>query len=264
MAAAEKHVSVVIAAATLLAALFIQIGTNFANDYFDFVHGTDTPDRKGPTRVTQAGLISLVAMRWATAMSFLAAAAFGLFLVYHGGWPILLIGVFSIICGVFYTAGPYPLGYIGLGDILVLIFFGFAAVGGTYYLQTGNLSAVVLIAAVAPGLLSTAILAVNNLRDRTTDQETGKRTLAVRFGSRFARGEYLFTILATACVPVLLCLLTRAHYLSLLSTGTLLLAIPSIKTVFRSEGGPALNHVLGATGRVLFLYSLVFSIGWLL
>ncbi|NQU38927.1 MAG: 1,4-dihydroxy-2-naphthoate polyprenyltransferase [Lentisphaerae bacterium] len=264
MAAADGHCSGLIAAATLLAALFIQIGTNFANDYFDFVHGTDTPDRKGPTRVTQAGLVSLGGMRWATAFSFGVAAAFGLLLIYHGGWPILLIGVLSIIAGVFYTAGPHPLGYIGLGDILVLIFFGFAAVGGTYYVQTGTINTVVLIAAVGPGLLSTAILAVNNLRDRTTDIKTGKRTLAVRFGSRFARGEYLFTIVVTACVPIVLCLLTRAHYLSLLSIATLLLTIPSIKTVFGSEGGPALNHVLGATGRVLFLYSLAFTIGWLL
>ena len=264
MAVADGHGSALIAAATLLAALFIQIGTNFANDYFDFVHGTDRPDRKGPTRVTQAGLVSLSGMRWATAFSFAVAAAFGLFLVYHGGWPILLIGVLSIVAGILYTAGPYPLGYIGLGDILVLIFFGFAAVGGTYYVQTGTITAVVLIAAIAPGLLSTAILAVNNLRDRSTDSETGKRTLAVRFGSRFARGEYLFTILVTACVPVILCLLTRAHYFALLSIATLLLAIPSIKTVFASEGGPALNHVLGATGRVLFLYSLAFTIGWLL
>lgn len=264
MAAADGACSPSIAAATLLAALAIQVGTNFANDYFDFLHGADTPDRQGPTRVTQAGLVSLAGMRLATALSFLVAAAFGLFLAYHGGWPIALIGVLSILAGIFYTAGPRPLGYIGLGDILVLIFFGFVAVGGTYYLQTGSINPLVLLAGAGPGLLSTAILAVNNLRDRETDLQTGKRTLAVRFGSRFARGEYLVTIVAAACLPIVLCLLTRAHYLALLAVAGLLPVVPALRRVMQGATGPALNDTLAATGRALFLYSLAFAIGWLL
>ena len=264
MAAADGACVASIAIAALLAALAIQVGTNFANDYFDFLHGADTPDRKGPTRVTQAGLVSLVGMRWAITLSFFIAAALGLFLVYHGGWPILLIGVLSILAGIFYTAGPRPLGYIGLGDILVLVFFGFVAVGGTYYLQTGSINALVLLAGAGPGLLSTAILAVNNLRDRETDLQTGKRTLAVRFGSRFARGEYLVTILAAAALPVVLCLLTRAHYLSLLAVVGLLPVVPALRRVMQGATGPALNVTLAATGRALFLYSLAFAIGWLL
>jgi 1,4-dihydroxy-2-naphthoate octaprenyltransferase len=264
MAYADGCFSPLIAAATLLGALFIQIGTNFANDYFDFVHGTDTDQRLGPTRVTQAGLVSLRGMRWATVISFLIAALFGLFLVYCGGWPILVIGIFSIVCGVFYTAGPFPLGYIGLGDVLVLIFFGFVAVGGTYYVQTRTINAAVLIAGAGPGLLSTAILAVNNLRDRETDRATGKHTLAVRFGVRFARYEYLLSILITACLPIVLCGLTHDHYATLVSMPVLLLSLPSIRSVFHEEVGPQLNHVLGKTGRVLFLYSMAFSVGWIL
>ena len=264
MAAADGACAASIAVATLLAALAIQVGTNFANDYFDFLHGADTPDRQGPTRVTQAGLVSLAGMRLATVLSFLVAAAFGLFLAYHGGWPIILIGVLSILAGIFYTAGPRPLGYIGLGDILVLIFFGFVAVGGTYYLQTGSINPLVLLAGAGPGLLSTAILAVNNLRDRETDLQTGKRTLAVRFGSRFARGEYLVTIVAAACLPIVLCLLTRAHYLALLAVAGLLPVVPALRRVMQGATGPALNDTLAATGRALFLYSLAFAIGWLL
>ena len=264
MAYADGAFSPLIAAATLLGALFIQIGTNFANDYFDFMHGTDTDERLGPTRVTQAGLVSLRGMRWATALSFLIAAAFGAVLVYYGGWPILLIGILSILAGVLYTAGPFPLGYIGLGDILVLIFFGFVAVGGTYYLQTGTLNTAVLIAGAGPGLLSTAILAVNNLRDRETDVKTGKRTLAVRFGARFARYEYLLSVLITGCIPVALCLMTKDHYAALASVPVLLLTVPSIKQVFRRESGPELNSVLGETGRALFLFSIIFSLGWML
>ncbi len=264
MAYADGAFSVRIALATLMSALFIQIGTNFANDYFDFVHGTDTPNRLGPTRVTQAGLVSLHAMRWATAISFMLAAAFGLILTYYGGWPILAIGVLSIMAGFFYTAGPYPLGYIGLGDVLVLLFFGFAAVGGTYYLQTKTLNTVVLVSAIAPGLLSTAILAVNNLRDRETDMLTAKRTLAVRFGARFSRFETLACIVITACIPIALCIITHAHYACLFSMPVLLLTAPSIKTVFRSESGAALNRVIGDTGHALSLYSIIFSIGWIL
>jgi 1,4-dihydroxy-2-naphthoate octaprenyltransferase len=253
-----------VAAVTLVTALLLQVGTNYANDYFDFVHGTDTAERQGPTRITQAGLVSLEQMRLATVIVFLGAALGGLFLVYRGGWPILVLGLLAIASAVFYTAGPVPLGYVGLGDLLVLVFFGFVAVGGTYTLQTGTIKATALLAGLAPGMLSTAILAVNNLRDHATDAETGKRTLAVRFGVRFARMEYLFALLVAAAVPVILCVVTRAHYASLPAIATLLFALPALRSVLCGKAGPALNHVLAVTGRVLFLYSVVFAIGWIL
>ena len=249
MAYDDGGFSIAVAVACVMGALFIQIGTNFANDYFDFLHGTDTDQRTGPTRVTQAGLVSLRGMRWATLVAFLVAAAFGTFLVYRAGLPILVIGILSIIAGVLYTAGPYPLGYLGLGDILVLIFFGFAAVGGTYYAHTRTINTPVLIAGVGPGLLATAILVVNNLRDRETDVLTGKRTLAVRFGAAFA---------------VVLVVLTRGHIYVLASIAPLLLSIPTIRTVFQTDGGPALNAGLAETGRVLLFFSLTFAIGWVI
>lgn len=264
LAYADGAFSPTIAGATLMAALCLQIGTNYANDYFDFLHGADTEDRQGPTRITQAGLVTLSQMRWGTAIVFLVAALFGAILVFHGGWPILVIGLLSIAAGVFYTAGPFPLGYLGLGDLLVLLFFGFAAVGGTYYLQTGHVTTQALLAGVAPGLLSTAILAVNNLRDIDTDRQTGKRTLAVRFGARFAKVEYLGCLLVAAGVPLLLCSLVRDHYFALASMAVLLLAVPSIRIVCVGPGGPVLNQVLASTGRVLFLFSVVFCVGWLL
>ncbi len=264
LAYADGAFSPTIAGATLMAALCLQIGTNYANDYFDFLHGADTEDRQGPTRITQAGLVTLSQMRWGTAIVFLVAALFGAILVFHGGWPILVIGLLSIAAGVFYTAGPFPLGYLGLGDLLVLLFFGFAAVGGTYYLQTGQVTTQALLAGVAPGLLSTAILAVNNLRDIDTDRQTGKRTLAVRFGARFAKVEYLGCLLVAAGVPLLLCSLVRDHYFALASMAVLLLAVPSIRIVCVGPGGPVLNQVLASTGRVLFLFSVVFCVGWLL
>ena len=264
LAYADGAFSPTIAGATLMAALCLQIGTNYANDYFDFLHGADTEDRQGPTRITQAGLVTLSQMRWGTAIVFLVAALFGAILVFHGGWPILVIGLLSIAAGVFYTAGPFPLGYLGLGDLLVLLFFGFAAVGGTYYLQTGQVTTQALLAGLAPGLLSTAILAVNNLRDIDTDRQTGKRTLAVRFGARFAKVEYLGCLLVAAGVPLLLCSLVRDHYFALASMAVLLLAVPSIRIVCVGPGGPVLNQVLASTGRVLFLFSVVFCVGWLL
>jgi len=264
LAGAEGCFAPLVAGMTLVAALLLQVGTNYANDYFDFIHGADTAERLGPTRITQAGLVTLRQMRVATIVVFLAAALCGLFLVYRGGWPILVVGLLSMTSAVLYTAGPFPLGYIGLGDLFVLLFFGFAAVGGTYYLQTGRITAVALTAGLAPGLLSTAILAVNNLRDVDTDRQTGKRTLAVRCGPRFARVEYVAAIVLAGCIPVLLCLMTRGHWLALASIPVPLLSAPSIRRVCGGESGMALNGVLAATGRVLFLFSLVFAVGWLL
>lgn len=248
----------------LAAALLIQIGTNFANDYFDFVKGADTETRVGPMRATQAGLISPQAMRNGAVLVLGLAFVLGLYLVFRGGWPILVIGVLSILFAVLYTGGPYPLAYVGLGDLFVLFFFGPIAVGGTHYVQTLAWSPLALAAGMGPGLLSTAILAVNNLRDADGDRLAGKRTLAVRLGKSFARAEYAFCVVAaTLGLPIALALSADGHWFVLIAGLALLPALPLMTRVYTEEGG-ALNEVLGGTGKVLLLYAILFSIGWLL
>lgn len=248
----------------LLAALAIQIGTNIANDYYDFKKGADTDERIGPVRVTQAGLIKPSTMKLAFIISFAVAIVLGALLIKRGGWPIAVIGISAILAGIFYTAGPRPLGYIGLGDIFVLIFFGPVAVGGTYYVQSYEFNSAVFLAGFAPGLISVAILTVNNLRDITSDHKTGKRTLAVRFGRSFALSEYLFAIISASLIPVVIYILIQDHIAILASAVLALAAIPAIKIVLTAPDGPALNRALGMTGRLLMIYSVIFSIGWVL
>ena len=248
----------------LSAALCIQIGTNLANDYFDFKKGADTPDRKGPVRVTQAGLIKPRTVLVAAIVFFILAALSSIYLVHRGGVIILIIAVASIISGILYTAGPKPLGYIGLGDIFVLIFFGPVAVGGTYYTQALEINWAVIVAGLAPGFLSMAILAVNNLRDVDTDRQAGKRTLAVRFGRGFAMSEYLFCIIAAILVPFAVVLITDDHQGIAVASLTGFCAIPCVKAAFTHLDGAGLNRVLGNTGRLLLIYSALFSIGWVL
>lgn len=265
MAGAAGHFHLAAALCAGLGALLIQIGTNFANDYFDFVKGTDTEARVGPTRATQAGLVPPRTMRVATVLVFALAFLPGAYLVYRGGWPFLAIGAISVACGVLYTGGPWPLGYLGLGDLFVLVFFGPVAVGGTYYVQALELPAAVLVAGLMPGLFSTAILTVNNLRDADTDVRTGKKTLAVRFGKPFARWEYLLSVLvAGIVVPVYLCVDAGGHWAALAGCLALIPALPLIRNVFTSEDGGVLNDTLAGTGKVLLLFSVLFSIGWLL
>ena len=253
--------------ASFLAALFgsamIQIGTNFANDLFDFTKQTDTAERIGPLRVTQAGLATPRQTALATAIAFLLAAAAGAYLIHRGGWPVVIIGLSSILCGVLYTAGPLALGYVGLGDIFVLIFFGPVALAGTYYVQALNISTPIILAGLPFGMISTAILTVNNLRDIAADRKGGKRTLAVRFGRTFARYEYLVMLLAAAAMVVPL---TRARNNAhlYLAMAYLLLAVGPVRAVFSTTDGERLNNTLAATGRLLIAYGLLFSIGWLL
>ena len=249
----------------LMGAILIQIGTNYANDYFDFKKGADSKDRLGPVRATEAGLIKPIVMRNAFIIVFLLAFLVGLYLIYRAGWPILIIGILSIIFGILYTGGPYPLGYNGLGDIFVLIFFGPVAVGGTYYVQTLDITWPVILAGLSPGLISTALLTVNNLRDINTDRMAGKRTLAVRYGIAFTRMEYLITILIALCiVPLVLLYLEPHHPYALAGIIVFLFALPSIKAVFLNEINAELNEVLGRTGKILLLYSIIFSLGWIL
>lgn len=249
------------AAAALIGALLIQIGTNFANDYFDFVKGVDTAERLGPTRATQAGLVAPNAMRRAMIIAFALVFIPGAYILYRGGLPFLVIGLASILCGVLYTGGPYPLGYLGLGDLFVLIFFGPVAVAGTYYLQTLAFDPNVIIAGLAPGLFSVAILTVNNLRDADTDRAARKKTLAVRFGKTFAKLEYTTALAAASlAVPVYLVSAAGTSPWTLLAVLTLLAAIPAVRTVWTKSDGPALNAVLAATGKLLILFTALFSI----
>ena len=248
----------------LLGALLIQVGTNFSNDYIDFLKGADTGERKGPLRVTQAGLVSPRAMRRATFLTFALAFGVGLYLIWRGGWPILLIGGLSIVAGVLYTAGRHSLAYLGLGDLFVMLFFGPVAVGGTYYVQALDLTWGVLVAGLGPGLLSAALLMVNNLRDVEEDRAAKKKTLVVRFGRRFGIGLYVSSVVGAALVPVALCLATGAHYAALAASLVVLMAIPAFRTITRSQEARALNPVLGKTARLLLVYSLLFSAGWVI
>ncbi len=246
----------------LAGSLLIQIGTNFANDYFDHAKGADTPGRLGPLRATQAGLVSPRSMLAATAATFLLACVPGLYIVWRGGWPFVVVGLLSILCGVLYTAGPYPLGYLGLGDLFVLVFFGPVAVGGTYYIQAYALDRNVLLAGLACGLLSVAILTVNNLRDVDQDRLARKMTLPVRFGRTFARAEYALA-LAAAIVAIPL-LVSPGHPYVLLALLAVVPAIPTLKIVVTTTDGPKLNNALASTGKVLLVFSMLFSLGWVL
>ncbi|MCB9640824.1 MAG: 1,4-dihydroxy-2-naphthoate polyprenyltransferase [Myxococcales bacterium] len=252
------------AAFCLLGALLIQIGTNFANDYYDYKKGADTEERLGPVRVTQAGFVKPETMKRAYIAVFAAAILAGVPLIMRGGWPILVLGLVSVGAGVLYTYGPFALAYTGLGDIFVVIFFGPVAVGGTYYLQTLHLSKLPLLAGLGPGLIATGLLAVNNLRDIDGDSKVNKRTLAVRFGVTFARIEYLLCLLIPALLPVALAFYTRAHFYSIAAALILVIGFPALRLVWTSRDGHKLNEALGTTGKLLLIYSLLFSLGWAL
>lgn len=246
--------------AALVGALLIQIGTNLANDYFDFKKGADTADRLGPIRVTQRGWIAPKDVARATIVTFLLALATGVYLMVHGGLPILILGIVSILCGVLYTGGPAPLAYVGLGDIFVLVFFGPVAVCGTYYVQCQALSWNAFWISLPIGLLTTAILVVNNLRDRKTDAVAGKKTWAVRFGERFTRTEYLFLVGLAYAMPVTMVAMDKAPMGWLLPLLSAPLASRRVGQVFRTDGA-ALNPLLGATAQLGLIYAALLAWG---
>lgn len=258
------------AACAFLGALFIQIGTNYSNDYHDFVKGADTAERKGPMRVTQAGLVTPEATRRAAVVAFALAVAAGTYLMSRGGWPIVTIGVLSILSGVLYTAGRYSLAYLGLADLFVLVFFGPVAVAGTFYVQAVDDPAAldllpeVAFAGLGPGLLATAILLVNNIRDVDEDCAANKRTLVVRLGRSVGIGLYIACVVAAALVPVVLWQWTGAHPWVMGASLACLLAIPIVRALRTERDATRLNPLLGATARLLLVYSVLFSIGWVL
>jgi len=251
------------ALAALAGAVLIQIGTNLTNDYYDFRKGADNHERVGPTRVTQSGLIAPSTVLAAGAACFAAATLVGITLVARGGWPFVVIGLASVLAGWAYTGGPYPLGYHGLGDLFVMVFFGLVAVPGTFYAQALRLAPAVWPAAVAVGATGTMILVVNNLRDADTDARAGKHTLVVRFGRGFGRAEYVLLLAIALAMPVLMVSVGWARWPVLAALAAAPLAWPPLSRVLGSSGG-ALNPALGATARFQAAYGLLLALGaWL-
>jgi len=247
-------------AAALIGALAIQIGTNFANDVFDHEKGADTAERLGPTRAVQSGLLSAPAVKIGMIVAFVAAFLAGVYLTTVAGAPIVVIGVASILSGIAYTGGPYPLGYHGLGDLFVLAFFGFVAVAGTSLVAAGSVPPLAWLAAVPVGALATAVLVVNNARDHQTDVRAGKRTLVVRFGRRFANLEYGALVAAAYLAPAVMALTGLARPGVLAPWLTLPWAVWLCVRVTRAEGR-ALNPLLPATARLLLGVSALLAIG---
>ena len=248
------------ALAALCVALLLQIGSNVANDVFDFERGADTFERQGPLRVTQAGLLTPVQVKRGMWAIFGLAALFGLYLVTLRGWVIIVIGLAAILSAIAYTGGPFPLGYYGLGDIFVFIFFGVVAVTGTYYVQAGSVSAAAWWMSVPIGLIITAILIVNNLRDIENDRKAGKHTLAVRFGVRGTRIEYVLCMISTYLILPVLIMLNIVPLLSLLAWLSIPIAWNTLRVVFTQEGRP-LNAALAGTGQTALAYSVLFWLG---
>jgi 1,4-dihydroxy-2-naphthoate octaprenyltransferase len=264
MAIADKHFAWLPAASALTVALLLQIGVNLANDYFDYVKGIDTRDRLGPPRVTQSGLIPAKQVRTGMLVTIILSVIPGLYLASVGGWPVILIGLFSFVAALAYSGGPFPLASHGLGDLFVFIFFGLVAVGGTYYVQALHLTSMVWLMGVIQGLLITAILVVNNLRDIQTDRRSGKRTLAVMIGERGSRIEYLLLLCTAYAIPVILWLGGRSSVWVILPIFSLPLATSLTHRIWKSAGGPALNQALANTAKLALVYSLLLSIGLIL
>jgi 1,4-dihydroxy-2-naphthoate octaprenyltransferase len=251
-------------AAALLGSIFIQIGTNLANDYSDAKRGADAADRLGPVRVTSAGLVTPRRVLAATWIAFGVAVACGIYLAFVAGIAILLVGAVSIAAGVLYTGGPRPYGYAGLGEVFVFLFFGLVAVNGSYYVQLEELDALPLGLSIAVGFLATAILVVNNIRDAETDRRAGKMTLAVRMGRDNAVNLYRLLVLGGfAMLPIAL-VAGGGSLLPLIGLLALPLAIPPMRVVATRTDGPSLNGALAQTGALLGAFSLLVSLGLLL
>jgi 1,4-dihydroxy-2-naphthoate polyprenyltransferase len=250
--------------AALLGSIFIQIGTNLANDYSDAKRGADTADRLGPVRVTSAGLVTPRRVLAATWIAFGVAVACGVYLAFVAGIAILLVGALSIAAGVLYTGGPRPYGYAGLGEVFVFLFFGLVAVNGSYYVQLEELDALPLGLSISVGFLATAILVVNNIRDAETDRRAGKMTLAVRMGRANAVNLYRMLVLGGFVVLPIALVAGGGSLLPLIGLLALPLAIPPLRVVATRTDGPSLNGALAKTGALLGAFSLLVSLGLLI
>src|SRR3954449_6273341 len=245
----------------LIGSIFIQIGTNLANDYSDARRGADTEDRLGPVRVTAGGLMPPRQVLVGTYVAFGVAVAAGAYLTAVAGWQLLLVGVASIAAGVLYTGGPRPYGYEGLGELFVFLFFGVVAVVGSYFVQVERFEWEAFALAVPVGLLSAAILVVNNVRDVNTDRRAGKRTLAVKLGRPGARTLFDAMLAVAFVAPIAIWAAGGLSAWILLPLLSAPLALPLRRTVRTRTDGPSLNGALAATGRLLAVYSLLLSAG---
>ena len=264
IAIADKHFAWLEAAAAFSVALLLQIGVNVANDYFDYLKGIDSEDRLGPPRVAQSGLIPAKQVRTGMALIFFLSFIPGIYLLAVGGWPVLFIGLACISAALAYSGGPFPLASHGLGDIFVFIFFGLVAVGGTYYVQALRLTPMVWLMGTIEGLLITAILVVNNLRDIQTDRQSGKRTLAVIIGERASKMEYLLLLGIAYAIPIILWMSRHGSVWMIMPLFSLPLALSLVRFIWKSEGGSMLNQALAKTAKLALVYSLLLSAGLVL
>ena len=253
-------ISVPILLGTLVAALLIQVGTNLHNDVADFERGADEPGtRLGPRRATAEGWLSAAAVRRGAVLSFAGAGVVGLWLAWQGGWPILAIGVASIACAWAYSGGARPIAYSSVGELFVWLFFGVAAVAGSYYLQTGRFDITALAAGALLGMPAAAVLVVNNYRDRENDRRAGRRTFAVVFGPRASRIEYaLLVLLPFALLLPLAALGGRGWLAPLLAAPWAVLLVRRFMTL---PAGPAFNELLAATARLQLLFGALICLG---
>lgn len=247
----------------LVCAVLIQIGTNFVNDLYDFIYGTDKKDRVGPKRVVTAGLISISAMKRGIFVVFGLSFLLGMYLVYTTGWEIFILGIISIMAGIAYTAGPFPLAYNGLGDIASFLFFGLVGTVGTYYVQTDEVSALAFWSSIPVGALITNILVVNNYRDREEDQSNGKNTLAVLLGENFARLQYVVFMFVSYLILFVVFFTYKSSVFVFLPLLSLPLSIKLVKMIFTLRGRE-LNKTLELTAKLSALYGLLFAAGILI
>jgi 1,4-dihydroxy-2-naphthoate octaprenyltransferase len=251
------------ALAALVSAVMIQIATNLVNDVVDFTKGADTEERTGPTRVTQTGLLNPRQVWGGVWVTFGIAALAGAYLAWLWGWVVIVVGALSILAGIAYTAGPYPLAYIGLGDLFVMVFFGFVAVCGTVFVTSGSLPALAWFGATAAGALTVNILVVNNIRDIDTDRAAGRKNIAIVFGRQIAAWEYaVMLVVAYAVPPVLVCKGIVAPWV-LIALLSLPQGIKLWSVLHGDQAGLALNPVLGKTAQLLLIYCLLFAAGLL-
>jgi 1,4-dihydroxy-2-naphthoate octaprenyltransferase len=263
-AVADKNFVWLPAVAALMVALLLQIGVNLANDYFDYLKGIDTQDRLGPARVTQSGLIPEKEVKAGMILTIILSLLPGIYLLTVGGLPVLIIGLACICVALAYSGGPFPLASHGLGDLFVFIFFGLVAVCGTYYVQALHLTPRVWLMGVIEGLLITAILVVNNLRDIQSDRQTGKRTLAVIIGNRGSRIEYVLLIAGAYVIPIILWLGGRMSAWVLLPLISLPAALSLMRLIWKNPADPILNQALAKTAKLALIYSILLSIGLIL
>jgi len=263
LAAFDNYFQPLAAVTALICAVLIQTGTNFVNDLYDFLTGKDTKDRLGPSRAVASGIITPKEMRLGIIIIFSITFLLGLYLVYLGGWPILVIGLISIGAGFAYTAGPFPLAYNGLGDIFVFLFFGFVGTVGTYYVQTLHLAPIAFWASIPVGALITNILVINNYRDRDEDRQNGKNTLAVIFGENFARLQYVAFMIVSYAVLVLVYFTFKKSLFVFLPMISFPIAFKLVKMIYTLKGTD-LNKTLELTAKLSAIYGVLFALGILL